>query len=46
VRQSGLETSDNQDGNLTSRHWHDCRGVIVAQEVIEVFGCRGATVRR
>src|SRR5271165_1304361 len=22
---------DNQDGNPGSRHWHDCRGVTVAQ---------------
>jgi len=37
ARQSGLERSDNQDGNLASRHWHDCRGVIVVQEAMAVL---------
>src|ERR1700730_8342672 len=33
ARRSGWEGSDNQDGNLASRHWHDCRCAIVAQVV-------------
>src|SRR6266446_6091244 len=35
ARRSGWEDSDNQDGNPASRHWHDRRGVSVAQEAIE-----------
>ena len=35
TRRSGWENSDNQDGNPASRHWHDRRGVSVAQEAIE-----------
>ena len=31
ARRSGWERSGNQDRNLVSRHWHHCRGVIVAQ---------------
>src|SRR5467141_4171504 len=31
ARRSGWKNSDNQDGNPGSRHWHDCRGVTVAQ---------------
>src|SRR5437879_4224565 len=35
ARRSGWEDSDNQDGNPASRHWHDRRGVSVAQGTIE-----------
>jgi len=35
ARRSGWENSDNQDGNPASRHWHDRRGVSVAQGAIE-----------
>src|ERR1700730_14876133 len=35
ARRSGWEDSDNQDGNPASRHWHDRRGVSVAQGAIE-----------
>src|SRR5215831_9905607 len=46
ARQSGWETSDNQNENLASRHWHHYRAVIVAQGGDRAFGCRGATIRR
>src|ERR1700746_972496 len=37
ARRTGWERSDDQDGNLASRHWHDCRDVVVAQGSREVF---------
>src|SRR5690242_508928 len=37
TRRTGWERSDNQDGNLASRHWHDCRDVVVAQGSREVL---------
>ena len=35
ARQSGLERSDNQDGNPAPQYWHDRRSVSVVQEPIE-----------
>src|ERR1700736_6685026 len=39
-RRSGWEGSDNQDRNPVSRHWHDCRGVIVAQAELRFWMSR------
>src|SRR5438132_13077373 len=40
ARRSGWEGSDNQDRNPVSRHWHDCRGVIVAQAELRFWMSR------
>ena len=40
ARRSGWERSGNQDRNPVSRHWHDCRGVIVAQAELRFWMSR------
>ena len=40
ARRSGWERSGNQDRNPVSRHWHHCRGVIVAQAELRFWMSR------
>ena len=40
ARRSGWERSGNQDKNPVSRHWHDCRGVMVAQAELRFWMSR------
>ena len=40
ARRYGWEGSDNQDRNPVSRHWHNCRGVIVGQAELRFWMSR------